>query len=487
MSEGGQNKRKSKGWYRKQAFHNKRVKSDHKPGHRLTAGLRGFIVTCNDRERDAVKESYNILNEYADRLYGPETKAEAEHSGDSDGDDIEAAIAKEVQELKETSAKGERRFQNCQSGAKNCIFIKTTLEDPVGLALAIFTDLRQTKQQKSRHALRLLPVVGTCKANVKEINDLAKEVLQPFFTDTKFEVTFTITFKARNNNGVGRDVIISTLRKTIVDEFPLVLLKFTHDKPEITVLVEVMCGVACIAVAREFASFRKYNLVEVVHDKPAEPAESIEGVQAENTTKMQGADSLGFDKSEAEGKERKELSCKASVSMIEGNARMQGADSLGFDKSEAEGKERKELSCEASVSMIEGNARMQGADSLGFGKSEAEGKERKELNCEASVSMIEGNARMQGADSLGFGKSEAEGKERKELSCEASVSMIEGNARIQGADAEGVGVPRIPEAEREEIKNRCTDIDDTGHVSTIEGNARIQGADAEGVGVPRIP
>ena len=41
-----------------------------RPGHVLEPGLKGFIVTCNDREREAVKETYNILNEYADKLYG---------------------------------------------------------------------------------------------------------------------------------------------------------------------------------------------------------------------------------------------------------------------------------------------------------------------------------------------------------------------------------------------------------------------------------
>jgi tRNA acetyltransferase TAN1 len=72
MSEGGPNKRKSKGWYRKQAYLNKRQKTDVPAGHRLAPGQKGFLITCNDRERDAVKESYNILNEYADKLYGPE-------------------------------------------------------------------------------------------------------------------------------------------------------------------------------------------------------------------------------------------------------------------------------------------------------------------------------------------------------------------------------------------------------------------------------
>lgn len=214
-----------------------------------------------------------------------QAKEEASGSGESDGDDIEAAIAKEVQTLKDTAAKGERRFQNSQTGAKNCIFIKTTLDDPAGLAHEIFTDLLRTRVQKCRYALRLLPVVGTCKANLKDINELAKVVLQPFFTETKLEVTYTISFKARNNNGVGREMTISSLRNTITEAFPSVLLRYTPVNPQITILVEVMCGVACIAVAKEFARFRKYNLVEVVNEKQTHAATNI---KAKGITENEG-------------------------------------------------------------------------------------------------------------------------------------------------------------------------------------------------------
>lgn len=196
-----------------------------------------------------------------------QAQEEAECSGHSDGDDIEKNIAREVQTLKDNKAAGQHRFQNSQTGTKNCIFIKTTLDDPAALAHAIFIDLLQTKLQKSRYALRLLPVVGTCKANLKDLTELAKDVLKPFFTETKYEVTFTITFKARNNNGLGREMTISSLRNTVTEMFPSVLLHYTPINPQLTILVEVMCGVACIAVAKEFTRFRKYNLVEVVHEK----------------------------------------------------------------------------------------------------------------------------------------------------------------------------------------------------------------------------
>lgn len=35
-------------------------------------GIKGFVCTCNGNEKQCIRESYNILNEYADQLYGEE-------------------------------------------------------------------------------------------------------------------------------------------------------------------------------------------------------------------------------------------------------------------------------------------------------------------------------------------------------------------------------------------------------------------------------
>lgn len=40
--------------------------------NKLDAGMKGIMITCNNREREALKEAYNILEEYADILYGPQ-------------------------------------------------------------------------------------------------------------------------------------------------------------------------------------------------------------------------------------------------------------------------------------------------------------------------------------------------------------------------------------------------------------------------------
>lgn len=60
-------KKRSKSYYKKCA--NKKVK---RGGVVLCTGLKGFLVTSNNNDKLAIKETYNLLNEYADKLFGPE-------------------------------------------------------------------------------------------------------------------------------------------------------------------------------------------------------------------------------------------------------------------------------------------------------------------------------------------------------------------------------------------------------------------------------
>jgi tRNA acetyltransferase TAN1 len=59
---------------------------------------KGFLVTCNFREKEAIREAYQILNEYADRLYGPEVSHVVRQSDDDD--DIDACLEAETEALK---------------------------------------------------------------------------------------------------------------------------------------------------------------------------------------------------------------------------------------------------------------------------------------------------------------------------------------------------------------------------------------------------
>ena len=177
-------------------------------------------------------------------------------------EDIEKAMKKEVQEIKE--AKHElRRFQNINTKAKNLIFIRTTLPDPSQLAHAILADLWETQVQKSRFAIRLLPISGTCRAEEDDVKRLGKELFMPIF-QTKFGegYYFSITVKIRNNNGLSRDSVIPALAGIIMELNPL--HRVSHEKPDYVILVEVIQSVCCIGIVKDFIKFRKYNMQEVV-------------------------------------------------------------------------------------------------------------------------------------------------------------------------------------------------------------------------------
>jgi hypothetical protein len=57
----GRGKKRPKSYYLKCAH--KKVKH----GNSLDIDMRGFLVTCNGNEKQAVREMYNLLNEYADK------------------------------------------------------------------------------------------------------------------------------------------------------------------------------------------------------------------------------------------------------------------------------------------------------------------------------------------------------------------------------------------------------------------------------------
>ena len=64
MSETNSKKRKAKGkWHQHSAKKRK---------FSLCPDLKGFLLFCNCKERETIREAYVLLNQFADRIYGPE-------------------------------------------------------------------------------------------------------------------------------------------------------------------------------------------------------------------------------------------------------------------------------------------------------------------------------------------------------------------------------------------------------------------------------
>ncbi|KAJ2947065.1 hypothetical protein O0L34_g16410 [Tuta absoluta] len=247
----------------------------------LEAGFKGFFCTCNFREKDCVKEVYNLLNEYAERLYpGLENTQPAAPGGDNsdsgteDETDIGDLLKRELDSMKKDKQKSlkHKRFQVVETGASNCIFIKTNLPSPEEITAAIIKDLYNTRIQKTRHVMRLLPILATCKANLPDIMESAGKLFDNYFI--KEPSTFSIIFNKRFNSSVSRDLIIKELAEMVV-------LKNKENKadlknPGLCVIVEVIKGICLLSIVDNYFTYKKYNLHEICKEE----SNDSEGTQA---------------------------------------------------------------------------------------------------------------------------------------------------------------------------------------------------------------
>lgn len=233
--------------------------------------MQGILITCNMNERKCTAEAFNLLNEYAEELYGPEKLQDNNGSSSEDEEaeeDVDVALEKEVAQLKASGTKQERRFQALNSGANNVIFIRTKNLESDKLVHHILSDLHATKKKKSRVILRMLPVTGTCKAHQDDMMKYLTTFLEPWFK-TPNCATYQIAFKARNSSHNNRDEIIKSIAGLVGKLNPKNKVDLTN--PELTIIVEVIKAVCCISVVKDYTLYRKYNVQEVVKEDTPKP------------------------------------------------------------------------------------------------------------------------------------------------------------------------------------------------------------------------
>ncbi|KAK2711539.1 THUMP domain-containing protein 1-like [Artemia franciscana] len=240
----GERKRKAKEYYKKSA------KAIKLKGRQLSPGLKGFLCTCNNAEKQCVREAYNILNEVSDKLYGLEKKSPA------CSEDIESDLDSELKSLR-TAEIEQKRFQVVDSGANNVVFIKTTVPSPLEVAQKIINDIKENGEQKTRFLLRLLPVELTCRASIEEIKKALQPIITEHFKDAK---NFHIQVHARNSN-IKRDNILPELLCLFQEIYPQLI--GTLVKPHKSLILEIIKSTVCICIAEEYDENAKYNLIEL--------------------------------------------------------------------------------------------------------------------------------------------------------------------------------------------------------------------------------
>uniref|UniRef100_A0A336MYQ5 CSON003151 protein n=1 Tax=Culicoides sonorensis TaxID=179676 RepID=A0A336MYQ5_CULSO len=236
----------------------------------MEAGQSGFLVTCNFREKDCVRESYSVLNEFADMLYGKQECSDSKeipenNHEDAASDEEEIDISKQLQldivKVQKDFKQKSFRFQLTDNGnISNCLFIKATVPDVLELGNKIYTEIFETKKSRTKNVLRFIPVEIVCKASVPDIINAAGKLFDKHLL--KEPKTFAIMFNRRLNNKVSRDDVIKELADLAASKN--INNKVDLKSPQIAIIVEVMKGLCCLSCLPDFHKFRKYNLVELV-------------------------------------------------------------------------------------------------------------------------------------------------------------------------------------------------------------------------------
>lgn len=287
-----------------------------KPKNLLEAGIKGFIATCNFREKDCVRECYNLLNEYADQkpsdianvelqtdaIAGEQSKDDLNDSGavahggddDDDDDDIASQLEKEIKSAQQGQKTNRNRFQQVETKVPNCIFIKTTIDNPNELGVRIIRDIAETQTRKTRMLLRFMPVDVVCRSNVESIKNAAGQLFDKVFLHCE-PTTFAIVVNKRYNNDADRMEIIRELAEMV--SFKNSLHKVDLKNAKLTVVVEIVRGLCCLSILPDFVQLKKFNVSELTNVK--DDKEAKESKEADTAPKTSDDDTRGAKEAES--------------------------------------------------------------------------------------------------------------------------------------------------------------------------------------------
>lgn len=252
---GKDNKRKKR-YYRKQALNDRKSHSANK--NLLQDHLKGFLVTCNQKEYQCLQECYNILNENLEKFSTVKTNIEEKKP---DPNDINACIEEEIAEQLNHC----RTFIQVKTKCKNLLFIKINDNDnkicPNEMLLSIWNDLELKPQQNSRYIQRIIPVIETCKA---------ENILACF--ETTFEknalknaCSYSVQCKVRNNSSFQEKKLQEEIIKIVRDKRPNWYVGL--DRPDQLIQINIVCKAGCISLLKDYIRYSKYNIMEFLKKK----------------------------------------------------------------------------------------------------------------------------------------------------------------------------------------------------------------------------
>ena len=134
--------------------------------------------------------------------------------------------------------------------------------------------------------MRLVPVTGSCVANLPEIRSLCQRTLKKWAEDNPVaedepskKHRYKIELRIRNHNTVPRMDLIQAVAGCVPESFQVDL----HD-PDVFILIEVFKAVCGMSIVRDYYRMQKYNVMELAQQSK----EEAEKVADASSSRVQG-------------------------------------------------------------------------------------------------------------------------------------------------------------------------------------------------------
>jgi len=227
----------------------------------IEPGDEGFLVTCNFKERDSIRECYYLLNEYSKKLT-PQDQNRGEGEDDDDDDEITSQLQNQIAKTNKETKERAEKFSAISTGVQNLIFIKSAV-DPLKLGVSIIRDLAETKKKRTKVTLRFIPIEAVCKAKMDDIKSACGLLFDKHFL--KKPSTFGIIFNKRFHHTLEREEVIKELADLVTSKNigNTVNLK----DPQQSIIIEIIKNTCLITVLPDYFKLKKYNINELWEPK----------------------------------------------------------------------------------------------------------------------------------------------------------------------------------------------------------------------------
>ncbi|KAJ5332058.1 hypothetical protein MYU51_016983 [Penicillium brevicompactum] len=220
----------------------------------------GVFVTCDmGKEKKCLNEAIDLFSQAI------EGTTEEEDEPDTDDEDIEAQIQRELEGLQPNKDKP-RQFRPVQLEMPCVTFVRLDPSiEPVQLVHRLCSEAYANPEvKKSRYIQRMHPVTKIQKTLRVDLEAFAKEILKPYFHSGGPPKTYAIRPSVRGNAKLNRDIVIKTVADAVGPEHRVNLKEYDY-----MILVDVAHNVIGMSVVGgDYDKLKRFNLAEIYNPSP---------------------------------------------------------------------------------------------------------------------------------------------------------------------------------------------------------------------------